>query len=74
MSQTKENRNEKCIAYGSKSMNKHELGYCIARKKLQAIFYFTQYFKHYLYGKRFKPQNDHKAITFMLKTMKAVTP
>ena len=48
LAQLDENRNKRVIAYGSKSMNKHELTYCITRKKLLVIFYFTHHFKHYL--------------------------
>lgn len=66
--------NERVIAYGSRAMNSHELGYCITRKELLAIYYFTQHFKHYLYGKKFRLRTDHKAITFMLKTKKPITP
>ena len=54
-------------------MNPHELGYCITRKELLAIYYFTLHFKHYLYGKRFRVRTDHKAITFMLNTKKPIT-
>ena len=39
LAQTNENRNERVIAHGSKAMNKHELGYCITRKELLAIFF-----------------------------------
>jgi len=73
LSQVDENGRERVIAYGSKAMNKHELGYCITRKELLAIYYFTQYFKHYLYGKRFILRTDHKAITFMMRTKKPIT-
>ena len=65
---------ERVIAYGSHKMNKHELGYCITRKELLAIYYFTQHFKHYLYGKNFLLRTDHKAITFMLTTKNPITP
>ena len=65
---------ERVIAYGSHKMNKHELGYCITRKELLAIYYFTQHFKHFLYGKRFLLRTDHKAITFMMTTKNAITP
>ena len=65
--------NERVIAYGSHSMSKHEIGYCVTRKELLAIYYFTQHFKHYLYGKRFTLRTDHKAITFMLTTKKPIT-
>jgi RNase H-like domain found in reverse transcriptase/Reverse transcriptase (RNA-dependent DNA polymerase)/Integrase core domain/Integrase zinc binding domain len=64
---------ERVIAYGSKSMTKHELGYCITRKELLAVFHFTQHFKHYLYGKRFILRTDHRAITFMMTTRKPIT-
>ena len=74
LAQIDENGKERVIAYGSKAMSKHELGYCITRKELLAIFYFTQHFKHYLYGKRFNLRTDHKAIVFMLKTKKLITP
>ena len=74
LAQVDDNGNERVIAYGSKAMNKHELGYCITRKELLAIVYFTEHFKHYLYGKKFNLRTDHKAIVFMLKTKKAITP
>ena len=73
LSQKDESGFEKVISYGSHSLNKHELGYCITRKELLAVFYFTNKFKHYLYGKRFRLRTDHKAITFMVKTKKPIT-
>ena len=74
LSQKNEKGEEQVIAYGSKSMSKHEIGYCITRKELLAIFHFTQHFKHYLYGARFKLRTDHKAIEFMMTTKKPITP
>ena len=73
LSQTDEHGKEVIIAYGSKSMNKHEIGYCITRKELLSIFHFVQHFKHYLYGKKFILRTDHKAITFMMTTKKPIT-
>ena len=73
LSQKDDQGNERVIAYGSHTMNKHELGYCITRKELLAIYYFTQHFKHYLYGKKFTLRTDHKAITFMIATKKPIT-
>jgi len=55
-------------------MNKHELEYCITTKELLAIYFFTQHFKHYLYGKKFLLRTDHKAIKFMLTTKNPITP
>ena len=73
LSQTDREGRERVIAFGSRSMTKHELGYCITRKELLAVFHFTQHFKHYLYGKRFILRTDHRAITFMLTTRKPIT-
>ena len=73
LSQIDEHGNERVVAYGSHTMNQHELGYCITRKELLAIYYFTQHFKHYLYGKKFTLRTDHKAITFMIATKKTIT-
>jgi len=61
---------ERVVSYGSHSLNKHELGYCVTRKELLAIYHFVNHFKHYLYGRRFKVRTDHKAITSMIKTKK----
>ena len=73
LSQIDDVGNERVIAYGSHTMSKHEIGYCITRKELLAIYYFAQHFKHYLYGKRFQLRTDHKAITFMMTTKKPIT-
>ena len=73
LSQYDENGKEIIIAFGSKAMSKHEIGYCITRKELLSIYYFTQHFKHYLYGKKFILRTDHKAITFMMTTKKPIT-
>ena len=74
LSQKDENNHERVIAYGSHSLNRHELGYCVTRKELLAVFYFVNHFKHYLHGKRFTLRTDHKAITFMMKTKNPITP
>lgn len=74
LSQKDDQGRERVIAYGSHKMNKHEVGYCITRKELLAIYYFTIHFKHYLYGKKFVLRTDHKAITFMLNTKNPLTP
>ena len=66
LSQKDDSGEERVIAYFLHAMNAHERCYCITRKELLAIYYFTQHFNHYLYGKRFKLCTDHKAITFML--------
>ena len=73
LSQINENGKEQVVSYGSHSLNKHELGYCVTRKELLAIYHFVNHFKHYLYGRKFTVRTDHKAITFMIKTKKPLT-
>lgn len=73
LSQKGDDGKERVIAYGSRSMNPHELGYCITRKELLAVYYFCNLYKHYLYGQRFKLRTDHKALTFMVSTKKPIT-
>lgn len=51
LSQKSEAQQEQVIAYGSRKMKPHELGYCVTRKELLAIVHFVQHFKAYLYGK-----------------------
>ena len=73
MSQRDRKGKERVITYGSHAITSHERGYCITRKEQLAIYYFCNYFKHYLYGRRFVLRTDHKAITFMLNTKKPIT-
>ena len=53
-------------------MSKYEIGYCITINKLLSIF-FTQHFKHYLYGKKFILRTAHNDITFIMTTKKLIT-
>ena len=56
---------EKVIAYGSKSFSNSERHYCVTRKELLAVVYFVKYFRHYLYGKKFKIRTDHSALKWL---------
>ena len=56
---------EKVIAYGSKSLSNSEKHYCVTRKELLAVVYFVKYFRHYLYGKKFKIRTDHSALKWL---------
>ena len=53
LSQKLGSHQEQVIAYGSRKMKRHELGYCVTRKELLSIVHFEQHFKAYLYGKNF---------------------
>ena len=52
---------EKVIAYGSKTLSKVELNYCITRQELWAVVYFIQQFKHCLLRRKFLIRTDNSA-------------
>jgi len=56
----------KAIAYGSKKLSKAEIGYCITRKELFAVYHFVSQFKHYLLGRNFTIRTDHKALKWLM--------
>ena len=53
---------DKPIAYASRSLNTHEVKYDSYNKEALAIVYFVTYFRHYLYGSKFKIVTDHKPL------------
>lgn len=57
---------EKVIAFASRSLTKAERKYCVTRKELLAVLYFTKYFKHYLSGKQFLVRTDHSSLQLLL--------
>jgi len=59
---------ERLIAYGSRTLDKREVNYCITRKKLLAIVYSFKYFKQYLMGRSFKIRTDHAPLTWLRHT------
>lgn len=74
LSQITEDGTETVIAYGSRHLTTHELGYCVTRKELLALYEFVLHFKQYLYGKRFIARTDHKALVFMNTTKNPISP
>ena len=58
---------EKVIAYGSRTLHKPEVNYCVTRKELLAVVYFVKYFKHYLLGRKFTLRTDHGSLTWLYK-------
>jgi hypothetical protein len=38
---------ERVIAYGSRCLDKPERNYCVTRREMLAVVYFTKYFKHF---------------------------
>jgi hypothetical protein len=60
------NDEERPIAYASRTLTKAERQYCMTRKELLAVVYFTKYFKNYLYGKQFTVRTDHSSLRWLL--------
>ena len=56
---------EKVIAYASRTLNKAERKYCVTRKELLAVVYFSQYFKHFLLGRKFTVRTDHSSLRWI---------
>ena len=55
---------EVVIAYGSRTLNEHELNYCVTRKELLAIVQHIRLFREYLLGKHFRVRTDHSALKY----------
>ncbi|CAG2194876.1 unnamed protein product [Mytilus edulis] len=56
---------ERVIAYGSRCLNKAERNYCVTRREMLAVVFFTKYFKHYLLGRKFLLRTDHGSLTWL---------
>ena len=66
LSQMQEGK-EVVIAYGSKVLSAAERNYCVTRRELLAVVYFSTQFKHYLIGRKFDLRTDHGALTWLYK-------
>ena len=60
-----QNGEEKVISYASRTLGKAERKYCVTRKELLAVIYFTQHFKHFLYGRHFTVRTDHGSLRWL---------
>ena len=56
---------ERVIAYGSRILTKAERQYCITRRELLAVIFFTRYFRHYLTGRKFLLRTDHASLRWL---------
>lgn len=53
------------IAYASKTFTKGEKNKSIIEKELTAIHWAIDYFKPYVYGRKFKIRTDHRPLTYL---------
>ncbi|MCP3681299.1 MAG: hypothetical protein GY861_01290, partial [bacterium] len=60
------------VAYASKALNKHQKNYSIIELELLAIIFGVEYFRPYLYGRKFIIQTDHAPLKY-LQNMKNPT-
>ena len=56
---------ERVIAYGSRILTKAERAYCVTRREMLAVVYFSKYFRHYLLGKKFLLRTDHASLRWL---------
>jgi hypothetical protein len=64
LSQVQDGR-ERVIAYGSKSLLKSEINYCVTDKELLAVKTFILQYKHFLLGRKFIVRTDHAALKWL---------
>ena len=56
---------ERVVAYASRRLSRPEMNYCVTRRELLAVVYFTKYFRNYLLGRRFCIRTDHAALQWL---------
>jgi transposase InsO family protein len=56
---------ERVVAYASRLLTKSERNYCVTRRELLAVVYFTKQFRNYLLGKKFLIRTDHAALRWL---------
>jgi hypothetical protein len=61
-----QDRQERVIAYYSKTLNKAERNYCVTCRELLAIVKTLEHFHKYLYGQGFHLRTDHSALAWLM--------
>ena len=65
LSQIDDNGMERVVAYGSRVLSKPERRYCVTRRELLAVVFFTRQFRPYLAGHHFTLRTDHGSLTWL---------
>ena len=50
------------IAHASRTLENAEQNYCVTRKEMLAVVFFTKYYKHYLLGRHFILRTNHGSL------------
>ena len=66
LSQVDSQGRERVIAYGSRLLSKPERHYCVTRRELLAVVFFTNQFRPFLLGRHFLLRTDHGALTWLM--------
>ena len=66
LSQEKDGR-ERVIAYASAALTAAQTRYCVTHKELLAVVRFTQQFRHYLLGRKFRLRTDHGSLVWLFR-------
>ena len=56
---------ERVIGYSSRKLSKSEKNYSVTKKELLSVVHFVQYYRHYLYGRKFKIRTDHGSLRWL---------
>ena len=56
---------ERVIAYAGRTLEKTEQNYCVTRKEMLAVVFFTKNYKHYLLGRHFILRTDHGSLRWL---------
>ena len=65
LSQKHNDGTERVIAYASRVLSKPERRYCVTRRELLAVVFFTKHFRPYLFGQKFILRTDHGSLTWL---------
>ena len=62
LSQIQADGTERVAAYGGRSLQPPEKKYCATRLEMLALVEFTDHFRYYLLGRKFRARVDHHAL------------